>query len=238
MSEHPRERIAWLRLTAEGVAIVLSILLAFGIDAWAERARTEADQRVFLTSLEGEIARAIHELDTARAYQETVVEAARRWRSVTVDDHPDTIAALIDRSTHFASPRISLASAEALLSAGLIADVADPEVRNWISVWPRQQERLRTALDPVVSFATVELFRYFASKGWSYASVVSDLATDSVSTPIGADPALMRRVATDPGLRTLFVQGQRMSAIYIWEADEVRAFLVEGLDLVRGALDR
>ena len=57
-----RQNIQWPRMFAEGTAIVLSILLAFTIDAWWED-RKEADtQRAQLQSLLGEFKEARHHL--------------------------------------------------------------------------------------------------------------------------------------------------------------------------------
>ena len=39
--------VPWKRLTAEGMAIIVSILLAFGIDAWWEDRQQQHDETRF-----------------------------------------------------------------------------------------------------------------------------------------------------------------------------------------------
>lgn len=51
MSETRRNTLPWGRILAEGVAIVVSILLAFGIQAWWEETNIRSDERGALTSL-------------------------------------------------------------------------------------------------------------------------------------------------------------------------------------------
>lgn len=46
--------IPWLRISAEGAAIVVSILLAFAIDAWWEQRGEHADEQVIISELSAE----------------------------------------------------------------------------------------------------------------------------------------------------------------------------------------
>ena len=48
------QAIPWKRLSAEGVAIVVSILLAFWIDAWWDSQKNVAEEREILVGLEAE----------------------------------------------------------------------------------------------------------------------------------------------------------------------------------------
>ena len=48
-------RIPWTRILAEGAVIVVSILLAFAIDAAWDATRDRAAQRATLTDLRGEL---------------------------------------------------------------------------------------------------------------------------------------------------------------------------------------
>ncbi len=48
------QAIPWKRLSAEGAAIVVSILLAFWIDAWWDARNDLAEEREILVGLEAE----------------------------------------------------------------------------------------------------------------------------------------------------------------------------------------
>lgn len=126
-----------------------------------------------------------------------------------------------------------LASADALLSAGRVSNVSDPEVRRWISAWPGRYavfDRQREAVD---DFARVEVFRYFASRQLSYASVPRRGLIGEDRPGPTRDPALMRRLVGDPGLETLWVQGARMSFILLYDSRVLRGYLEEGRQLLR-----
>ncbi len=51
------KQIPWLRIFVEGVVIVLSILLAFGIDAWWDELGDRRSERETLVRLQGEFER-------------------------------------------------------------------------------------------------------------------------------------------------------------------------------------
>ncbi|MDH3208393.1 MAG: hypothetical protein OEO79_17460 [Gemmatimonadota bacterium] len=59
------ERKAWRRLLVEGVVIVGSILLAFSVDAWWDRAKTLAEEREVLSALHVELSSNRQTLDRA-----------------------------------------------------------------------------------------------------------------------------------------------------------------------------
>ncbi len=56
--------IAWVRLFAEATAIVLSILVAFAIDAGWENLREREEEQHILAALETEMGQNLAELDT------------------------------------------------------------------------------------------------------------------------------------------------------------------------------
>lgn len=59
----PRQQIPWLRIGAEGAAIVVSILLAFAIDAWWQRQQEEGDERITLEDLRQELTENVDAID-------------------------------------------------------------------------------------------------------------------------------------------------------------------------------
>jgi len=72
------QHIAWQRIAAEGVAIVISILLAFSIQAWWEDRTERIDEREVLTALQVELKQNIGlmagELSFRRAMVEPITE--------------------------------------------------------------------------------------------------------------------------------------------------------------------
>lgn len=71
------ELIHWKRVSVEALAIVISILLAFAIDAWWDDRRDRVDERSYLVSLRREIAGS---LDMA------AIDIRRRQRAITAHE--------------------------------------------------------------------------------------------------------------------------------------------------------
>ena len=73
----PSERgTQWLRVGAEGVVIIVSILLAFGIDAWWDERQERAEEREALSQLESDFRANAAQLDTVRRYHQRALDAS------------------------------------------------------------------------------------------------------------------------------------------------------------------
>lgn len=125
--------VPWLRVAVEGAVIVVSILLAFGIDAWWQSAELKREVAQELQSVGRElrrnqdllefqidiIGRVVRGDDAMLA----LMEAGGRAPSVSV---PDTLAFLVNTSLTF-DP--SLGALDALVASGRLAAIPDPETR-------------------------------------------------------------------------------------------------------------
>ena len=70
------DRVPWLRIFVEGVVIVGSILLAFGIDAWWDLAQRDRETIEILVVLDAEFAEVEFLLDATLERNRTVIAAA------------------------------------------------------------------------------------------------------------------------------------------------------------------
>jgi hypothetical protein len=117
--------IPWLRVLIEGVVIVGSILLAFGIDAWWDSRvqRSRAAEHLEQLSLQlrgnGEI------LDEARVRASEVFDASRVLNEVIGPDAAeipsDSLARLLDNTFRLNMGAFEVSALEALLSEGVLA---------------------------------------------------------------------------------------------------------------------
>jgi hypothetical protein len=71
-------RIQWKRLIAEGMAIVVSILLAFSIDAWWNDLQERKDEAVILTTLLVEFRDIAGNIDDINDYHTAILASAYR----------------------------------------------------------------------------------------------------------------------------------------------------------------
>tara|TARA_B100001123_G_C15133341_1_gene956288 strand:+ start:57 stop:785 length:729 start_codon:yes stop_codon:yes gene_type:complete len=132
--------IPWLRVSLEGLVIVSSILLAFGIEAWWTRTESNRDAL-------GELGTVLEEVHEARTQLQDVVRWREREQSaaasvqtrlegVPIDENialPDTLFAL-----SFGLQLVSDAptqAAEAFVTSGYIDVVEDVELRQALLAW-------------------------------------------------------------------------------------------------------
>jgi hypothetical protein len=89
----------WLRIGAEGIAIVVSILLAFGIQAWWESLQDRQSERRALELIHGDLVGDTVDLAAASLYAAGYVASTRwlvaRWDAPDVD--VDSAAAALGR---------------------------------------------------------------------------------------------------------------------------------------------
>jgi len=133
--------VPWFRIVTEGVVIVFSILLAFGIDAWWGERQLQQDLRDDLSDVAREIRSNISAVDVELRFQRTAVssvddllgriEAAGISRWITL---PDTIASFalvfpptLDASTGAVSALIAGGSLSRVEDRQLVAILGDLE---------------------------------------------------------------------------------------------------------------
>jgi hypothetical protein len=79
------QSIQWGRLSAEGVAIIVSILLAFGIQAWWDETEQRDDERIVLQSLLTDMSRLQIRLARDKRISEFLVESAVKLLQAEAD---------------------------------------------------------------------------------------------------------------------------------------------------------
>lgn len=128
-----RQPIPWTRVTAEGVVIVGSILLAFGIDAAWDGMQERSEETRLLASLAEDFRTSRLEAESVISHYEETDRLLSRLQSLSDaelrSDAPDSITAMVNA---LASPRTfdpTLGTLEALISAGKMNVLSDPELR-------------------------------------------------------------------------------------------------------------
>ena len=139
--------IPWPRILAEGGAIVVSILLAFAIDAWwqerSDRAREQTAIRRLIVEYEANLQR----LDEDKGDHQDVLTATNQLLDLIgpepaeVED-PDAMAQLlIDCLTNpVLEPR--LGTTNSLIASGEIRLLQDEEIQSALTAWPMLAQEL------------------------------------------------------------------------------------------------
>lgn len=135
-------KIPWPRILAEGIAIILSILFAFGIDAWWTARQLHMDEQAILRQLDAEFQTNAVLLAEQRLNHEEILAAIKLVLSVTgpeldqaVTESPELRVA-IDRITRWWTydPRMGVLSG--LTQSGRLSIISSDPLRNALASWP------------------------------------------------------------------------------------------------------
>jgi hypothetical protein len=138
MTDSTTRSLPWLRIIIEGVVIVVSILLAFGIDAWWEGQQNRAEEERVLSALLDEFVDNGDGLATTREVHRREVRAmeallaAAESGALPATATLDTIFARALYVGHY-NPRTGALSST--ISSGRIDLVKNPELRNRLAGW-------------------------------------------------------------------------------------------------------
>lgn len=134
------QRIPWSRVFVEGAVIVLSILLALGIEAWWDDRQERSAEIQLLVSLGDELRENEERLSGSRAFAGAMEAAAYAMldaaaRPVASQPSPDSVDALLATLTWWAGTEWVTATVDALVSSGDVALISDPALRARLASW-------------------------------------------------------------------------------------------------------
>ncbi len=204
-----RADIPWRRLVAEGAAIVVSILLAFAIDAWWEERQERVEEHQILHDLADEftlIRNVLADHKDTHLVRLAALESllVRLDAGDTVVARPDLAGALEDLFSPTTTD-ISDGTLHALLSSGRLEIISSGELREKLvgwegaieEVWDDQQDHAKRVYEVHVAF--------FVEQGFGMGEVV-DLWYGKNTAPtrtISDDPAELERLLADSRFRSM-----------------------------------
>jgi hypothetical protein len=125
-------RVPWVRVVAEAVAIVVSILLAFGIQAWWDGLQDRARERLTLRSLVAATEANLQRVDSAIAYDsisnERMARALNLVRSGQVPI-PDSVALMVWRGAWYSDFHPLTAAYSTSAASGELLLVQNDQIR-------------------------------------------------------------------------------------------------------------
>jgi glycerol-3-phosphate cytidylyltransferase-like family protein len=142
------KELSWLRIFAEGGAIVVSILLAFAIDAAWDRRQEQHEERRILHSVLNElhanqqnIARmTVWQRDVEAATISLLDAAARSEVAISVDAIDQLIA---DSSWYNNDSTFDMSAVDAVVLGGNLSKIEDENLRQRITQWSRDVSIVR-----------------------------------------------------------------------------------------------
>jgi hypothetical protein len=136
-----RTKISYRRIAAEGVAIVLSILLAFAIDAAWDKHKDRQQERALLSALAADFADARVLIDEAIVAHQRYRASARRLLAIIEQEAPrddwTAIDSLLnDVFLNAKTTEIPNGSLTALFASGKLDLIENARLRSLLAAWP------------------------------------------------------------------------------------------------------
>ncbi len=142
------KQIPWLRVFVEGVVIVGSILLAFGIQAWWDGRQERVEERQALEALARDFESAAEEMDQVLLVMDSVAIAANiilGWTGPSADSrHADSLALLLPSITRVTDFHPPVGTLQALLGSGDLRLIRNDSLRAALASFPSRLDQIKT----------------------------------------------------------------------------------------------
>ncbi len=204
--------------------IIVSVLVAFAVDAWWDGYRQRR-------SVEGYVASILEDLDAISTRIDRSVRlaavaegAARSWLSDADEVTPDSLNALLGGMVMWATADLTVPSIWTLLNSGQISLIEDPELRSWLEAFPTEVQDFEEEEAGSISFLDSAFVPYLAASGVSLGN----------SDPLrmgfrGRAPAeLVTSLARDWGFEALVVWRAAKARDVIDSANHLRQVIEQG----------
>jgi len=139
-------QIPWLRVFVEGVVIVGSILLAFGLQAWWEGKQEREEERESLDALAHDFEAATDAIEEQLLVMDSILVAADivlEWTGPNADSrHADSLAVLVQVIGRLPSFQPPMGTLEALLGSGDLRLIQNDTLRAALASFPSRLARV------------------------------------------------------------------------------------------------
>ncbi len=142
-SDHPIKdtTVPWRRTIVEAVAIILSILLAFAIDAGWDAFRERSHETAFLVSLQSDFKETRSRIDESTERHMSFISHGRQlldfYSGDTPDIEPEALETMLGAVFfNFTTLYLPSGSRDALFASGDIEIISNKELRAMLAAWP------------------------------------------------------------------------------------------------------
>jgi len=196
------QAIPWKRLSAEGVAIVVSILLAFWIDAWWGTQKDIAEEREILVGLEAEFVDLSARLDgLSKMNREGTVLIDNYLSDSVVEMSPISVEQLFVFA-YYVNVLDQGGALDALLASGRLEKVAARDIRARLAKWPDWLEDMHTNDLSFRDYAFREILPFLTGHGIPKAVCADGEIWCSQS---GSISPIYLELANDPEWRAMLI---------------------------------
>ena len=235
------QQIQWKRIALEGIVIVVSILLAFAIDAWWDERNERLEETEVLLGLKSEFSRYRGEISNSIKYYANnrpliaeLIVATRKgsWDSETLN-FDAALNTIYDPKSHDFGGGVL----DALINSGRLEIISDYNLRvrlaNWSQVFGEIRDDEIRNVDFIMNHVIPYMLRWHVpqSRGMELCCPYAEWPISTVS--VADNPDKLSRLLTDPEFEVL-VEMRYESLAHI--ALEYRTALLE-MDAILAAID-
>jgi len=135
------QSIPWNRIAIEATAIVVSILLAFAIDAWWDNRQNRAEEQRILVSLRAEFERNLELIEIEFSYRHAVMDSILKILDASVAPttiEPKYLDSLISDLSWWQNIKYSRGAIDGLLQSGKLSLIENEKLRGVLVSMPSQ----------------------------------------------------------------------------------------------------
>ncbi len=135
--------IQWKRISAEGAAIVVSILLAFSIEAWWGNYQDRSEEQGILLGLKSEFEQNLGLIETEISYRNAVIDSILKIFDASVTRNsiqPQVLYELIGDVTWWWNIKYSRGAIDGLLQSGGLPIIENEELRRVLASMPSRYD--------------------------------------------------------------------------------------------------
>ena len=182
--------VQWKRLSVEGAAIVISILLAFSIEAWWDDYQDRGEEQGILLGLKSEFEQNLAFIDTQLSYRNAVIDSILKIFDASVartSIEPDILDELIGDVTWWENIEYSRGAIDGLLQSGGLSLIENEELRRVIASLPsRYDSTTKSGLND--RYTSVNVVIPFLNSHASLSQIANTMAKGRPGTGLGPTP--------------------------------------------------
>ncbi len=224
----------WSYVFAEGAIIVVSILLAFAIDAWWDGQKDRLEEREILHGLEIEFVDLSERLDRWSQANRTGIDLIEQYLSESVSEMK---LDAIERTFVYASVANVLdqgGEIEAVLASGRLEKISDKEIRKRLIKWPDWLDDIHTNDLSARNYALQEIVPFLSRHG--FPEKVCPIEYFAVCSGPEEPPASFVRLAENAQFRAMLMNRRMWMRSIARDHDDAREQAEEILGLIRARL--
>ena len=231
-------RIAWKRVFVEGLTILVSILLAFSIDAWWANRNDRAEERRLLISLREELATNVESFQSGVVFRTAVGEAAFEILEIAEGAKPipssSEVDQLIGSLNWWNSSSPSIGVLKTVAQSGKLSLITDESLRAEIASIESTYESLRAVESQAYDTFKQAWMPYLYSHG--HIAQVSNAQRSAPGSGLGEQPVLP---ALNPIDHSSLFSDREFSGIVTniyWDQTDAQLWLEIAVDLLSGII--